>query len=87
MHDFFSLLILLMYFLYKIGKIIFSQFSELTNVWMNRGLPRNLAASDPSQNYSFKGVDITMASYMSELSFLASPVSTHMVAAGIFFLT
>jgi phenylalanine ammonia-lyase len=48
---------------------------------MNRGLPPNLAASDPSLNYHTKGIDIALAAYVSELGYLASPVSTHIQSA------
>ena len=67
--------------LYHIGKLLFSQTTELMNPTMNRGLPPSLAASDPSLNYHTKGVDIAIASYVSELGFLASPVSTHIQSA------
>ena len=64
-----------------IGKLLFSQATELMNPAMNRGLPPNLAASDPSLNYHTKGIDIGMAAYVSELGYLASPVSTHIQSA------
>ena len=67
--------------LHHIGKLLFSQATELINPAMNRGLPPNLAASDPSINYHSKGVDIGMAAYVSELGYLASPVSTHIQSA------
>lgn len=44
---------------------------------MSRGLPSCLAAEDPSTNYHVKGCDIAIASYTSELGFLANPVVTH----------
>jgi len=67
--------------LHHIGKLLFSQATELMNPTMNRGLPPNLAASDPSLNYHTKGIDIGMAAYVSELGYLASPVSTHIQSA------
>jgi len=67
--------------LHHIGKLLFSQATELMNPTMNRGLPPSLAASDPSLNYHTKGVDIGMAAYVSELGYLASPVSTHIQSA------
>lgn len=67
--------------LHHIGKLLFSQATELMNPTMNRGLPPNLAASDPSLNYHTKGLDIGMAAYVSELGYLASPVSTHIQSA------
>lgn len=67
--------------LHHIGKLLFSQATELMNPSMNRGLPPNLAASDPSLNYHTKGIDIGLAAYVSELGYLASPVSTHIQSA------
>jgi len=67
--------------LHHIGKLLFSQATELINPAMNRGLPPNLAASDPSLNYHAKGIDIAIAAYVSELGYLASPVSTHIQSA------
>ncbi|KIY50277.1 phenylalanine ammonia-lyase [Fistulina hepatica ATCC 64428] len=63
--------------LYHLGKLIFSQSAELVTPSMNRGLPPSLAATDPSLNYHGKGIDIASAAYVSELGFLANPVSTH----------
>ncbi|KAK1222070.1 Protein pal1 [Marasmius sp. AFHP31] len=67
--------------LHHIGKLIFSQSTEVLNPTMNRGLPPSLAATDPSLNYHVKGVDIATAAYVAELGFLASPVSTHIQSA------
>ena len=63
------------------GKMVFAQSSELLDVEMNNGLPPNLAADDPSLSYTTKGLDINMAAYMSELAFLANPVSSHVQCA------
>jgi histidine ammonia-lyase len=67
--------------LHHIGKLLFAQATELLNPTMNRGLPPSLAASDPSLNYHGKGLDIAVAAYISELGFLANPVSTHIQSA------
>ncbi|KAJ7251515.1 phenylalanine ammonia-lyase [Mycena haematopus] len=67
--------------LHHIGKLLFAQATELLNPTMNRGLPPSLAASDPSLNYFGKGVDIATAAYVSELGYLANPVSTHVQSA------
>ena len=63
--------------LQMIGKMLFAQSSEIINPMLNNGLPPNLAADEPSLSFTMKGVDIGMASYMSELAFLANPVSSH----------
>ncbi|GJE91396.1 phenylalanine ammonia-lyase [Phanerochaete sordida] len=67
--------------IHHIGKLLFAQATELINPMMNRGLPPNLAATDPSHNYFAKGIDIHLAAYVGELGFLASPVSTHIQSA------
>ncbi|QRW12778.1 phenylalanine ammonia-lyase [Ceratobasidium sp. AG-Ba] len=67
--------------LHHLGKILFAQSTELLNPAFNRGLPPSLAASDPSVNYHAKGLDIATAAYVSELGFLANPVSTHIQSA------
>ncbi|KAI0653976.1 phenylalanine ammonia-lyase [Cubamyces menziesii] len=67
--------------LHHIGKLLFAQCTELMNPSMNRGLPPNLAATDPSLNYHTKGIDIHAAAYVGELGYLANPVSTHIQSA------
>ncbi|CAI6341024.1 unnamed protein product [Periconia digitata] len=64
-----------------IGRMLFNQFTEMINPATNRGLPPNLCADDPSTSFTMKGVDISMAAYLSELSFLGNPVHNHVVSA------
>ncbi|KAF7586633.1 hypothetical protein BBP40_008543 [Aspergillus hancockii] len=64
-----------------LGKMVFSQCSELINPALNKGLPPNLSIDDPSLSFAFKGVDINMASYMSELAYLNHPISNHVQSA------
>jgi phenylalanine ammonia-lyase len=67
--------------LHHIGKLLFSQATELLNPVMNRGMSPSVAASDPSLDFHGKGLDIAVAAYTSELGFLANPVSTHIQSA------
>jgi phenylalanine ammonia-lyase len=67
--------------LHHIGKLLFSQSTELLNPTMNNGLPPSLASTDPSLDYHSKGIDTATAAYIAELGYLASPVSTHIQSA------
>jgi len=65
----------------KIGKMIFAQSSELLDSRLAHNLPPNLAVDEPSLSYPMKGLDINMAAYMSELAYIANPVSNHVHSA------
>ncbi|XP_014561721.1 hypothetical protein COCVIDRAFT_59611, partial [Bipolaris victoriae FI3] len=67
--------------LQSIGKMLFSQVSEMINHDLSNGLPPNLAADDPSVSFCLKGLDANTAAYTSELGFLANPVSNHVQSA------
>ncbi|TLD38436.1 phenylalanine ammonia-lyase [Venturia nashicola] len=64
-----------------LAKMLFAQCTEIINPALNRGLPPNLCADDPSLSFTMKGVDISMAAYYSEIAFLSNPVSTHVQSA------
>ncbi|KAG9256906.1 L-Aspartase-like protein [Emericellopsis atlantica] len=66
--------------LQMIGRMLFSQVSEIIHPSTNNGLEANLNASDKA-NFTFKGMDINMSAYMSELAALAHPVSAHVMSA------
>ncbi|KAI9797341.1 MAG: hypothetical protein M1833_005520 [Piccolia ochrophora] len=64
-----------------LGRMLFAQCTELVNPALNNGLPPSLAADEPSLSYTMKGVDINVASYASELGFLAHPVGPNVQTA------
>jgi len=65
----------------NLGRLMFTQSSELINNMTNKGLPPNLSADEPSESFTCKGFDVNMAAYMAELAYLAHPVSTHVQVA------
>ncbi|KAH7161437.1 L-Aspartase-like protein [Dactylonectria macrodidyma] len=66
--------------LQMIGRMLFSQVSEMISPFTNNGLEANLNVSD-KENFTMKGIDVNMAAYMSELAALAHPVSSHVMSA------
>jgi phenylalanine ammonia-lyase len=66
--------------LQMIGRMLFSQVSEIINPSTNNGLEANLNVSD-KENFTMKGIDVNMSAYMSELAALAHPVSSHVMSA------
>ena len=67
--------------LQTIGRMLFTQCTELLDPKTNRGLPPNLVADEPSASWIMKSVDIMIAALQSELGFLANPVGTHVQTA------
>jgi phenylalanine ammonia-lyase len=67
--------------LQMVGKLLFSQCTEMLNHKMNAGLPPNLAADDPSVSFCCKGLDISLAAYQSELSYLSNSMNNHIQSA------
>lgn len=66
--------------LQMIGRMLWSQVSEMISPYTNNGLEANLNAS-AHENYTMKGIDVNMSAYMSELAALAHPVSSHVMSA------
>ncbi|KAI1058775.1 hypothetical protein LB507_003851 [Fusarium sp. FIESC RH6] len=66
--------------LQMIGRMLFSQVSEMISPSTNNGLEANLNVSD-KENFTMKGIDVNMSAYMSELAALAHPVSSHVMSA------
>ena len=67
--------------LQTIGRMLFTQCTELINPATNRGLPPNLVVDDPSVSFIWKGTDIMIASLASELGYLSNLVSPHVQTA------
>ncbi|PHH60731.1 hypothetical protein CDD81_1313 [Ophiocordyceps australis] len=66
--------------LQMLGRILFSQVSEMISPSTNNGLDANLHPA-PLDGFAMKGIDVNMAAYMSELAALAHPVSAHVMSA------
>ncbi len=65
----------------SMGRMLFVQCTELINPATSRGLPPNLVFTEPSESFVFKSTDILIASLLSELGYLANPVTPHVQTA------
>ena len=65
----------------SIGRMLFSQCTEMINPATSWGLPPNLCSDDPNDSFLFKGLDVVVAGLTSELGFLANPVGSHVQTA------
>ena len=63
------------------GKLLFGQMQEMVNSSMSDGLPPNLSGSNINIDFGFKGMDIAIAAYMSELDYLTNPLTNHVLSA------
>ncbi|TRX92115.1 hypothetical protein FHL15_006982 [Xylaria flabelliformis] len=67
--------------LQTIGRMLFTQCTEMINPATNWGLPPNLCSDEANESFLFKGLDVVIAGLTSELGFLANPVGTHVQTA------
>ncbi|WQF90184.1 Putative aromatic amino acid lyase, L-Aspartase, fumarase/histidase [Colletotrichum destructivum] len=67
--------------LQTIGRMLFTQCTEMINPATSWGLPPNLCSEDPNDSFLFKGLDVVIAALTSELGFLANPVGSHVQTA------
>ncbi|KAH8716736.1 L-Aspartase-like protein [Phaeosphaeriaceae sp. PMI808] len=67
--------------LQTIGRMLFTQCTEMINPATSWGLPPNLCSDDANHSFLFKGLDVVIAALTSELGFLANPVGSHVQTA------
>ncbi|GAW17411.1 hypothetical protein ANO14919_068680 [Xylariales sp. No.14919] len=67
--------------LQSIGRMLFTQCTEMINPATSWGLPPNLCSDDANDSFLFKGLDVVVAGLTSELGFLANPVGSHVQTA------
>lgn len=65
----------------SMGRMLFTQCTEIINPATSRGLSPNLVFGEPSESFVFKGTDILIASLLSELGYLANPITPHVQTA------
>lgn len=63
------------------GRILFVQCTELINPATSRGVPPRLVFTEPSESFVFQSTDILIASLLSELGYLANPITSHVQTA------
>ena len=63
------------------GKLLFGQMSEIVNVKLSHGLPPNLSGADTNTDMGFKGADLAMASYCSEIDYLGNALTNHVLSS------
>jgi phenylalanine ammonia-lyase len=67
--------------LQTIGRMLFSQCTEMINPATSWGLPPNLCSDNANHSFLFKGLDVVVAGLTSDLGFLANPVGSHVQTA------
>ncbi|KAK2011569.1 phenylalanine ammonia-lyase [Colletotrichum eremochloae] len=67
--------------LQSIGRMLFTQCTEMINPATSWGLPPNLCSDDANDSFLFKGLYVVLAALTSELGFLANPVGSHVQTA------
>ncbi|USP79031.1 phenylalanine ammonia-lyase [Curvularia clavata] len=67
--------------LQSIGRMLFTQCTEMINPATSWGLPPNLCSDNANDSFLFKGLDVVIAALTSELGFLANPVGSHVQTA------
>lgn len=67
--------------LQSLGRLLFTQCTEMINPATSWGLPADLSSDEAADSFLFKGLDVLIAALASELGFLANPVGTHVQTA------